>query len=122
MEDSKLVGLIAAFNEAFNAGDLDRCAEFFAEDITVINGDQHTATNRADFMAAAAAGRAAGWVGQRLISAAGKANTIAVLYENLFADGSTTTGAGGMLVDDTGRICQIRTVNAAGTPLESSNG
>ncbi|MDH4077716.1 MAG: nuclear transport factor 2 family protein [Acidimicrobiia bacterium] len=119
MDDTKLVGLVTAFNEAFNAGDLDKCAEFFAENITVINGDQHTASNRADFIAAAKAGQAAGWIGQRLISAAAKNNTIALLYENLFADGSTTTGAGGILIDDTGRICQIRTVNGAGTPLQA---
>ncbi len=119
MDDTKLVALVSAFNEAFNAGDLDSCAGFFADNVTVINGDQHTASNRADFIDAAKAGRAAGWIGQRLISAAAKDNTIALLYENLFEDGSTTTGAGGLLVDDMGRICQIRTVNAAGTPLES---
>lgn len=76
MDDTKLLGLITAFNEAFNAGDLDKCAEFFAENITVINGDQHTASNRTDFIAA---GQAAGWIGQRLISAAAKDNTIAIL-------------------------------------------
>lgn len=122
MDDTKLFGLITAFYEAFNAGDLDQCAKFFAEDITVINGDQQTATNRDEFIAAAKAGRAAGWVGQRPISVATKDGSIAILYENLFADGSTTTGAGGMLVDDSVRICQIRTVNMAGTPLNRSDG
>lgn len=122
MDNTKLLALLAGFNEAFNAGDLDRCADYFAEDITVINGDNHTATNRDAFVAAARAGRAAGWTGQRFISAAVKDNTIALLYENLFADGSTTTGAGGMLVDGSGRICQIRTVNMAGTPLQASEG
>jgi len=122
MDDTKVLGMLTAFNEAFNAGDLDRCAEFFAESITVINGEQHTATNRDQFMAAAKAGRAVGWTGQRIVSAAVKDGTIAILYENLFADGSTTTGAGGMLVDDSGRICQIRTVSSAGTPMKPSDG
>lgn len=122
MDEAKVLGMLAAFNDAFNAGDLDRCAEFFAENITVINGDQHTATNRDQFMAAAKAGRAAGWTGQRIISAAVKDGAIALLYENLFADGSTTTAAGGMLVDGTGRICQIRTISAAGTPMKLPNG
>jgi len=58
----------------------------------------------------------------RIVSAAVKDGTIAILYENLFADGSTTTGAGGMLVDDSGRICQIRTVSSAGTPMKPSDG
>lgn len=122
MDDTKLLALMAGFYEAFNAGDLDACAGFFAENVTVINGDQHTATNRDEFFAAARAGRAAGWIGQHPISIAARNGTVAILYENHFADGSTTTGAGGMLVDGTGRICQIRTVNMAGTPLNRSSG
>lgn len=122
MDDTQLLAMLGAFYEAFNSGDLDRCAGFFAENVTVINGDQHTAANRNQFMAAAAAGRSAGWVGQRPISVAVRSGTIAMLYENVFADGSTTTGAGGMLVDETGRICQIRTVSMAGTPMNPSGG
>lgn len=120
LNDAKLLGIISRFYDAFNAGDSDRAAACSAEDINVVNGAQQTATNRTGFLAAVRTGRDAGWTDQRVIPLAVEVNAVAMLYENLFADGSTTTGAGGMLFNDDGKICEIRTVNAAGTPIKPS--
>ena len=117
-DDATMIESLHTWTDAFNRGDLETFWTYMADKVTAIVNDTSVATTKAEFRSVIDAARARGWTGQRIISATARANVLSFHYFNTFADGSTTTGAGLVLIGDDGKATAVRTLNAQGSAIQ----
>jgi hypothetical protein len=122
MDDIELLHIWRQLNDAFNRGEPEAWRAFLADSFTAMASGTYMEGPDA-FVTAALNGRAAGWVGQHMISVSARNNLLTTHYYNVFADGSRTEGAGVALFDDDGKIVAVRALNNSGaTPMKPDAG
>ncbi len=108
--------------DAFNSGDTDAMATFYADSATHLANDVTVARNRTELIREVSAGRARGFTGRHPESMCSKGNVLTEHFTTTFADGTAGHGSLVALFADDGQILATRSLTCGTPPLADQPG
>lgn len=114
MKETAVIGAYLNAVEAFNGGDLDPITRLFGDEcsFTTATPDDggNVGSTPAEIAAALAAARNNGWATHEVTAISAHGDCLVIQFRNTYTDGTSSLGAGVILVDESGHFTNVRTL------------